>query len=141
MPNIAAHRRRGDAVLARAGLGDHALLAHAPREQDLADAVVDLVRAGVAEVLALEVDPAAAELRASSARRNTAASAGRRIRGGSSSSSRRNAGRAARASYSRASSLQRRHQRLGHEHAAVRAEMAERIGIGVLMATFSALLR
>ena len=36
-------------------------LAHAPREQRLADRVVDLVRAGVAEVLALQVDPRAAE--------------------------------------------------------------------------------
>ena len=50
-------RRRGrDAVLAGARLGDDALLAHALGEQALADGVVDLVRAGVAEVLALEVD-------------------------------------------------------------------------------------
>jgi hypothetical protein len=41
-------------VLAGARLGDDARLAHAPRQQHLADAVVDLVRAGVAEVLALE---------------------------------------------------------------------------------------
>jgi hypothetical protein len=37
--------------------------AHAPRQQDLADAVVDLVRAGVVQLFALEVDlGAAAEL-------------------------------------------------------------------------------
>jgi hypothetical protein len=48
----------GDAVLAGAGLGDHAALAHAAREQRLADRVVDLVGARVVEVLALEVDPA-----------------------------------------------------------------------------------
>ena len=59
--------RRGDAVLAGAGLGDHARLAHAPREQRLADAVVDLVRAGVVQVLALQVDLRAAELLATSA--------------------------------------------------------------------------
>ena len=49
-----AGRRRGDAVLPRAGLGDDAALAHALREQRLAERVVDLVRAGVREILALE---------------------------------------------------------------------------------------
>src|SRR5215218_7354549 len=47
---------RGDAVLARAGLGDDALLAHTVGEQDLAQGVVDLVRARVRQVLALEPD-------------------------------------------------------------------------------------
>ena len=51
-----AGRGRGDAVLARAGFGDDALLAHAPREQNLAEHVVDLVRAGVVELVALEID-------------------------------------------------------------------------------------
>ena len=51
-----ADRGGGDAVLARAGLGDDPRLAHADREQDLADAVVDLVRAGVVELVALEPD-------------------------------------------------------------------------------------
>ena len=46
----------GDAVLAGAGLGDDARLAHPARQQQLPDAVVDLVRARVTEVLALEVD-------------------------------------------------------------------------------------
>ncbi len=54
--------RGGDAVLARARLGDHARLAHALGKQRLADHVVDLVRAGVIEVLALEPDLRAAEL-------------------------------------------------------------------------------
>ena len=44
----------GDAVLAGAGLGDEPGLAHALGEQGLAEHVVDLVRAGVVEVLALE---------------------------------------------------------------------------------------
>ena len=48
--------RRGHAVLARAGLGDDPGLAHPLREQRLAQHVVDLVRAGVVEVLALEQD-------------------------------------------------------------------------------------
>ena len=56
------HRRRRDAVLAGAGLGDDAGLAHAAGEQDLAEAVVDLVRAGVVELVALEVDLGAAPL-------------------------------------------------------------------------------
>ena len=49
-----ADRGRGDAMLSRAGFGDDAALAHAPRQQHLAEGVVDLVRAGVAEVFALE---------------------------------------------------------------------------------------
>jgi hypothetical protein len=51
-----AHGRRGDAVLAGAGFGDHAALAHALGEQRLPEGVVDLVGAGVREVLALEED-------------------------------------------------------------------------------------
>ena len=50
--------RRRDPVLAGAGLGDHPPLAHPLGEQRLADRVVDLVGAGVGEVLALQVDPA-----------------------------------------------------------------------------------
>jgi hypothetical protein len=49
-------------VLARAGLGDDAGLAHPPGEQGLAQHVVDLVRAGVGQVLALEEDAPAARL-------------------------------------------------------------------------------
>ena len=49
-------------MLSRAGLRDYALFAHAPRQQDLADGVVDLVRSGMAEVLALEINLRAAEL-------------------------------------------------------------------------------
>ena len=52
-----AHQRRGGggrhAVLARAGLGDQARFAHLFREQRLTEHVVDLVRAGVVQVLAL----------------------------------------------------------------------------------------
>ena len=58
---LEAHQRAGggggDAVLARAGLGDDPGLAHALGQQRLAEHVVDLVRAGVVEVLALEQDP------------------------------------------------------------------------------------
>jgi hypothetical protein len=52
-----AHGRGRDAVLARAGLGDDAVLAEPPGEHRLAERVVELVRSGVEEVLALEVEP------------------------------------------------------------------------------------
>ena len=45
--------RRGHAVHPRARLGDDSRLAHPPGQQRLTDRVVDLVRAGVVEVLAL----------------------------------------------------------------------------------------
>ena len=48
-----------DAVLARAGLGDDPPLAEPLREHRLAERVVQLVRAGVEEVLALQVEPLA----------------------------------------------------------------------------------
>ena len=61
---LEAEQRRGggggDAVLAGAGLGDDPGLAHPLGQQRLAEHVVDLVRAGVVEVLALEQDPRAA---------------------------------------------------------------------------------
>ena len=50
-------------MLAGAGLGDDARLAHAPGKQDLAEAIVDLVRAGVIELFALEIDFRAAQMR------------------------------------------------------------------------------
>ena len=49
-------------MLAGARLGDHAPLTHPRRQQGLAEHVVDLVRAGVAKVLALEIDARAAAL-------------------------------------------------------------------------------
>ena len=58
-------RARGggcDTVLAGAGLGDDPALSHPLGEQDLAERVVDLVRAGVEQVLALEVDRVAGGL-------------------------------------------------------------------------------
>ena len=58
-PEQRAGRRGRDAVLAGAGLGDDAGLAEPAREQRLAERVVDLVRAGVGEVLALQVQPEA----------------------------------------------------------------------------------
>ena len=55
-----AGRRGRDAVLARAGFGDDAALAHPDGEQRLPERVVDLVRAGMREIFALQEDPRAA---------------------------------------------------------------------------------
>ena len=56
-----ADRRGGHAVLAGAGFGNDALLAHAPGQQALAERVVDLVRAGMEQVFALEINLGAAQ--------------------------------------------------------------------------------
>ncbi|MNJ48047.1 hypothetical protein D3C77_432280 [compost metagenome] len=53
---------QGHAVLAGAGFGDDLGLAHELGQQRFAQAVVDLVRAGVVEVFAFQVDLRAAEL-------------------------------------------------------------------------------
>ena len=84
-PEVRRRGRAGDAVLAGAGLGDHAGLAHPPGQQRLAEHVADLVGAGVVEVLALEQDPGA-DLLARAARRGRAGSAGRRTRADASNS-------------------------------------------------------
>jgi hypothetical protein len=59
-PHQRSGGRRRDAVLAGAGLGDDPLLADALGQERLAEHIVDLVRARVVEVLALEQDPGAA---------------------------------------------------------------------------------
>ena len=60
-PEHRADRRGRHAVLACTGLGDDARLAHALGEEDLAHGVVDLMRAGVVQVFALEINLRAAE--------------------------------------------------------------------------------
>jgi len=55
MPNIALTVAVAT-MLARAGLGDDARLAHPFREKDLPHRVVDLVRAGVEQVFTLEIN-------------------------------------------------------------------------------------
>ena len=54
-PEISRRGGKRNAVLTRSGLGDNLFLAHVFRQQRLAHAVVQLVRAGVVEVLALYV--------------------------------------------------------------------------------------
>ena len=51
-------------MLSRAGLGRDARLVHPHGEQSLPESVVHLVRAGVAEILALQINFRAAEFRA-----------------------------------------------------------------------------
>ncbi len=55
-------RRQGDTVRSGAGFGDNLLLAHPLCKQDLTEAVVELVRAHVVEVFALEVDLRATQM-------------------------------------------------------------------------------
>ena len=56
-----ADRGSGHAMLTRAGFRDDARLAHADGEQDLPDAIVDLVRARVIELVTFEPDLRAAQ--------------------------------------------------------------------------------
>src|SRR5205823_10144527 len=51
---LCADGGNGDAVLAGASFGDDPLLAHPSGQQHLAERVVDLERAGVAEILPLQ---------------------------------------------------------------------------------------
>ena len=53
--------RERDAVLAGTGLSDHLGLAHAFCQQRLSEGVIDLGRAGVSQVFALEIDLRAAQ--------------------------------------------------------------------------------
>src|SRR5713101_4434344 len=123
-----AHGRGRHAVLPRAGLRDDALLAHPAREQRLSERVVQLVRAGVEQVLPLEQ-----EARADAQRLREPGCVGQR-----SGPSRvvlqerrqlfpvRRVG--ARRPPGGLELVQRRDERLGHEAPAVGAEAAARIG-------------
>src|SRR5215469_14345254 len=56
-----ANCRGCNPVLSRARFGDDAALAHAPSQQPLTETVVDLVRAGVEQIFAFEIDARSAE--------------------------------------------------------------------------------
>ena len=117
--------RRRDAVLAGAGLGDHPRLAHPLREQRLADRVVDLVGAGVGEVLALQVDARGRPARRA-ARPGRAASGGRRSRAAAASSSARKPASSRAVAQAAAELVERRDQHLGDEAARRRGRSAPR---------------
>ena len=92
-PEQRRDRGRCNAVLARAGLGYQACLAQALGEEALAQDVVDLVRACVREVLALEIEVnVEPELAAPGDRPDTAASAVQRTLAPSSRNSAQNVG-------------------------------------------------
>ena len=70
----------GDSVLTGARLGDDPLLAQPARQHDLAECVVELVRAGVHQILALEVDALLrAEALGQGERRRAAAVVGQKL--------------------------------------------------------------
>jgi len=114
-------------VLPRAGLGDDAALAHAPRQQRLPQAIVDLVGARVVQVFAFEEQAGAAQLVADRRGIQQRARAAHVVRqhgpvlgpepgfrpDGAISAFKR---------------VQRRRQRLGHVAAAVAAELPRRVG-------------
>ena len=56
-----AGRGRSYAVLAGAGLGDYPRLSHPLCQQDLTHHVIELVRACVTEIFALQIDPGSSE--------------------------------------------------------------------------------
>ncbi len=126
------HGGAGHAVLAGAGLGDDARLAHARGQQRLADGVVDLVRAGVVQVLALEQDPRPAHLRAQAAGVIDGAGAtdvvGQVLLEGA-----QEPGIVAGLVVGVGQLLQRTGQGLGDEAAAKTAEVARCIGLGVVI--------
>ena len=130
-PEQRADRRRRDAVLAGAGLGDDAPLAHALREERLPERVVDLVRAGVREVLALEEDARAAERLAEPPRLVERRRPARRSRAAADAAVRRTPSSAARRGTPPRSSVDGRHERLRHEPAAVGAVVAARVRVAL----------
>jgi len=116
-------------MLAGAGLGDDARFAHAAGQQGLAERVVDLVRTGVQEVLALQVDLcAAAVLRQPLGVIKRRGSAGVFLE----MVPQLGLGRCVLlcSRISRGQLLQRGHQRFGHKHSAIGPEMPAGIGQG-----------
>ena len=136
-----ADGRGGDAVLARAGLGDDAGLAHAARQKDLAEAIVDLVRAGVIELVALEIDLCAAAPPGSSRHfskmlRQALGVIERARPSGVVRVEMRELGLVGRVALRRLVGRleveDERHQRLGDEASAVQAEVAALVGAGAI---------
>ena len=116
-------------MLAGAGLRDDALLAHALGEQRLAQDIVDLVGAGVTQVLSLQIDARAATM--------AGEALGEVERGGTArvvveevAEPAPEAGVLARGAEGALELDERRHQRLGDEAAAEAAEVAVGVGQG-----------
>ena len=113
-------------MLAGARFGDHPRLAQPLREQRLAHTIVHLVRAGVIQVFALEVNLRAAKLLRPAPRvihRTRPAHIVLELV----FEFRHEFGIVLEMRVLLAQFVERAHQGLGHEHAAVRAEMAARV--------------
>ena len=113
-------------MLTRAGFGDDPGLAHASRQQDLAEGVIDFVCAGVQKIFALEIDARAAGVfsqtpREEERRRPPCVIAPQRIE------LILKILIPARSFIGRRQFFQRGHQSLGHEAPAVTAPVAKRI--------------
>ena len=117
----------GDAMLACAGFGNDAALAHAPGQQDLSEGVVDLVRARVEQVFSLEINLRPAQLTGEALRqverRRPPAELPQVIR-----QLPLKFGVALRLDILLLQLLQRMHQCLGNKPAAIRAEPASGVG-------------
>src|SRR5947209_3431748 len=133
-----AHRRGGNPMHAGPGLGDDARFAHAAGQQDLTEHVVDLVRAGVIEVLALEIDfCAAATARSGDAAKMLGHALGEVERRGAPDvilevtvHLAAEAGIVLRLGVGRLQLKNERHQRLGDEASAIETEMPALVGSG-----------
>ena len=127
-PEQRADRGGGDAVLPGAGLGDDPRLAHALGEQRLPERVVQLVRAGVEEVLPLEVDagPQRERLRQAVGAKERSGPAG--VRAQKARQLLAVTGVRTRGRPGALELVQRRDQRFRHEAAAICAESAAAVG-------------
>jgi hypothetical protein len=123
-PELGADRGRGHPVLARAGFRDDPGLAHAAGQDDLAQHVVDLVRAGVVQLVALHVDLGAAQMLRQPLGEIQRARGGRRSASTDRPSRPRSWGRSWRMLVALFQFQDQRHQRLGDEAPAEHAEAA-----------------
>ena len=122
----------GHAVHAGAGLGDDPLLAHAAGQQGLTDAVVDLVRAGVIQLFALEEDLGAAVLLGQSLGKVQRAGAADKL-GVELIQLGDERGLGAGLVVGLLQLQHQRHQRLGHKAATKLAELTERVGLTAII--------
>ena len=124
-----AHGGCRDAVLAGAGLGEDALRAHPASQQDLTQAVVRFVRTGMVQFVTLEIDFRAAQFVGEAAGEPEGAGAADIVR-----QMVFEVGVERRIGFRRVIGgldfQDQRHQRLGHEAAAVLAEAAAVVGSG-----------
>src|SRR5262249_11622584 len=121
--------RGRDAVLSGAGLRDDARLLHSSRQQDLAEAIVDFVRARVVEIFALQINLRAAEMLGQALRKiEWTFAAGVSLQ--QTRELRLKRGIASRILIGALQLQYERHQRLGNEASTIGAEMPLEVGAG-----------